>query len=107
MDIQVYVIEKIVRYWWFKKGSVMLTKQLQSVRRSCGTVIRMDHTYKAVKQLGAYDQVKECWVAIKASLLLALSEKGFVMAYNIVPNDTRHFMIELLTSIWLEPDRYF
>lgn len=38
---------------------------------------------------------------MRASLLLILSEQNYVLAFRIVPNDSRDFISTLLEEIWL------
>lgn len=106
LDISVYTIEKIVKFWWFTSGHIILQKKLIQLRQNSGKIFRVDHTYKIVKQLGAYDEEKKVWISFKCSLLQILDENGFVLAYEIVPNDSRELVGKLMQIIWLTPNRY-
>ena len=59
-------VQTIVEHWWKVEGNLMLTAQLEELRRSTGYVLRMDHTYKAVSSIGIYTDSK--WVILYSKI---------------------------------------
>jgi ribosomal protein L35 len=73
-------------------GQPEFMQQLNELRKTTGTVLRIDHTYKVTKALGVKNdptegqhlnegktaKKKRNWVPLKASLLLILSETNHV-----------------------------
>ena len=94
-----------------------LQKQLSILKETTGSTLRVDHTYKFVKSLGAYSVKADTWVIIpvllllkiqiqlSCSLLIILNEDGMVLAYDIVPNDKRELISKLFMDIWNTPNR--
>lgn len=57
------------------------------IRRTSGTVMRSDHTYKIAKSLVAYSAKDQKLISLRASLLVVMNEKDEVMGYKLCPSD--------------------
>lgn len=88
------LIKEIIFYWYDKEGKKLFEDNLLLNRKNSGEILRIDHTYSAVSSLSTYH--KGVLLSMKASLFLVLNTYKEVIYYQIVPNDTRHYVTDAL-----------
>ena len=61
------LIKQIIYTWWTKmpSGRQAHWQHVQYLRRTTGSILRIDHSYKIVKCVGV--QEGETWVTVKSS----------------------------------------
>ena len=60
MKISMSIITSILLYWWNNEGKLEMEENIQNLRRTTGTCIRIDHTYKITSSFGT--TIKGKWV---------------------------------------------
>ena len=74
-----------------------MNNQLEELRRTSGSLLRFDHTYKASKSLGVSNG--KVRVYLKSSVLVVMNENGEVLSTKVVPADEKDHIIDVLTEI--------
>ena len=53
------MVETVIYSWWETTGQPNFENQIKFLRSKSGKVLRIDHTYKAVKSLGVSTPIKK------------------------------------------------
>lgn len=114
-EISDMLIAGCVKMWWRVRGKrsaimtdfsgqSLLTRQLDTVRRISGSMMRADHTYKFSKALGAVDPAGRR-IHVKSSILVIVNEGALVMYAAHVPSDEGKYIHAAIREIVTTPGK--